>query len=177
MMGKHWFVCRRGVARVSASWGKLYDLMGHVGKAIFPFPSKISYAVGIGVLLLIWGCEGSDPSMFFQSGRVVSLGGLEGRWVGAVSPEGSGCGNTTTGLMNIGQGGFGFAPFQDTVVLRGKVGSDGSVSAVEERISGDKQVLAIHFAGRAVHADGEQDRIEGALTSGRCQWRVKLTRG
>ena len=177
MMGNDWFVRRRDVARVSASWEKLYDFMGRLGKAIFPFSSKFSYACGVSLLLLIWGCKGSDPSMLLQSGRVVSLGGLEGRWVGPVSPEGSGCGITTTGLMTIGKGGFGFAPFENTVVLRGKVGSDDSVSGEEERISGDKQILVIHVAGQVVHADGEPDRIEGALKSGRCQWRVELTRG
>ena len=177
MMVKDWLVRRRGVARLCASWRELYNFVGHLGKAIFPLFGKFSYVWGIGLLLLVCGCEGSDPSTFLQSGRVVSLGGLEGRWVGPVDPEGGGCGHATTGLMNIGQGGFGFAPFQNTVVLHGKIGADDSVSGVEERISGDKQILAIRFEGQVVQSDGEQDKIEGALTSGRCRWRVMLTRG
>ena len=167
----------RGVARVSASWADLYDFMGHLGKGNIPPFRKTSYGLGIALVLLVWGCDGDDLATRLQSGRVLSLGGIEGRWVGPVSPEGAGCGATTTGLMNIGQGGVGFAPFQNTVVLSGTIGSDGTVNAKQERAGGDKQLLTILFDGQVVHSTGEQDRVEGVLMSGRCRWHVKLTRG
>ncbi len=167
----------RGVARVSASWMNLYDFLGHLGKAKFPLVGFFSYGVRIGLLLLLAGCAGGDPAAILQSGRVVGIGGLEGRWAGPVSPEGAGCGSATTGLMNIGQGSFGFAPFQNTVAIRGKVGPDDTLEGTLERVGGDKQTLTITLRARVVHKADEADRIEGDLVSGRCRWAVKLMRG
>jgi hypothetical protein len=152
-------------------------MLGHVGKVKFPLISFFSYKVWMVALLLVSGCEGRDLVTPLQSGRVFGVGGLEGRWVGAVSPDVPECGRTTTGLMNIGQGEFGFAPFQNTVVIRGKIGPDDRISGVLERVGGERQLLTITLDFKLVQGSDEPDRIDGLLVSGRCRWRVRLTRG
>ena len=168
---------QRGVARLAASWIDLYDFLGYVGKGNFPFIRFFSCGLLVASLLLASACEGGDPASLLQSGRVVGFGSLEGRWVGPVSPETPGCGTTTIGLMNIGRGEFGFAPFQNTVVIRGKIGADNEVDGKLERVGGDKQVLTIRLTARATQRAGEPDKIDGALISGRCEWQAKLIRG
>lgn len=172
-----WVAVRRGVARVSASWVNLYDFLGYVGKVKFPFFRIISYVSWVGLPLMVFGCGGPDVATVLQSGRVVGLGGVEGRWVGPVSPEVAGCGGATTGLMTVGQGSFGFAPFENTVVIRGAVASDDMFRGMSERVGGDKQVLTIRLAAQMVHVPGAPDRVEGTVASGRCRWHMKLTRG
>ena len=177
-MGWIWWISAvRGVARLSASWIDLYAFMGRVGKGKIPFCSFFSYGLRFAPLLLAFGCNASDPVTMLQSGRVVGLGGLEGRWVGLVAPEGAGCGSPTTGLMTIGQGSFGFAPFQNTVVIRGKIGADDRIEGELERPGGDKKILAITLKARLIQDAVGSAGIEGALASGKCRWTVKLTRG
>ncbi len=177
MQLRFWVAVRRGVARVSAAWMDLYDFLGYVGKVKFPFRGIISYGCWVALPLLVFGCGGPDAATMLQSGRVVGLVGLEGRWVGPVSPAELGCGGTTTGLMTIGHASFGFAPFENTVVIHGTVGSDETLTGTLERVGGDRQMLAINVEAQVVHVPNAPDRIEGALASGRCRWRMKLTRG
>ena len=167
----------RGVVRVSASCMDIYDFMGRLVKGKIPFISFFSYGLQIVLPLLIFGCGSSDLAAMLQSGRVVGLGGVEGRWVGPVAPDGPECGSTTTGLMSVGRGGFGFAPFQNTVTIRGKLGPDNAFESSLERAGGDKKMLTILFRARVIDLPDGSDAIEGNLVSGRCRWTVKLTRG
>ena len=163
----------RGVARLSASWMNLYSFLGYVGKGKIPLDRLFSYASRLGIVLVLSGCSASDAAMMLQSGRVVGLGGLDGRWQGAVQPTKLGCGNETTGLMTIGQGSFGFAPFENTVAIKGEVGSDKVFNGALERLGGDKK--SIRIVMQAHQADDSE--IVGNLVSGRCEWSFKLTRG
>jgi hypothetical protein len=176
MKGIWRFAAERRVSRGPASWMELYAFLGHLGKVKIPFIGFFSCVPRLVVVALAFGCDG-DPATMLQSGRVVGLGGLEGRWMGPVAPDATGCGGTTTGLMNIGQGSFSFAPFQNTVVIRGNIGPDDVLEGALEKVGADKQILKISLQARKVHREGDPDGIEGVLASGRCRWAVKLTRG
>jgi len=108
-----------------------------------------------------------------QSGRVLAIAGLEGRWTGPVVPKDSACGSATKGLMTIGENGFGFDPFQSTTVIQGTVGKDRHLVGSLTRLGADHQNMSVSFDGQA--ADGET--ITGTLSSGRCHWTVTLHRG
>ena len=97
--------------------------------------------------------------------------------MGLVAPEGAGCGSPSTGLMTIGEGSFGFAPFQNTVIIRGKIGADDRIEGALERPGGDKKILTITLKARLIQDAVGSSSIEGALASGKCRWTVKLTRG
>ena len=147
-----------------------------MGKANNPFKSIFSYALFCVGLLGLSGCAASDPALILQSGRTVGLVGLEGRWVGPVSPIGPTCGPSSSGLMNIGNGEFAFDPFQSTVVIRGKV-ADGRLNGALERIGGDRRLVGIEFGAMVVKAADGAMTIEGELVSGPCRWRAQLHRG
>jgi hypothetical protein len=163
----------RGVARLSAAWMDLYSFMGYVGKEKLPAAGLFSYASPLLMAFLIFGCSGNDAAMVLQSGRVVGLGGLDGRWQGVVHPIKPNCGNDTVGLMTIGKGSFGFAPFQNTVAIKGEVGDDDLLEGTLERMGGDKKTVGVTMQAR----QSEDSDIIGTLKSGRCEWTFKLTRG
>jgi hypothetical protein len=124
----------------------------------------------------IAGCK-EDIGERLQSGRVLALQGLQGRWVGPVVPADKSCGPTTEGLMSIGDKGFAFDPFQSTTVMQGDVSKDGRLIGNLSRQGGDHQNLSVSFEG-AVSGDGsEAEAINGTLVSGRCHWKVTLHRG
>jgi hypothetical protein len=127
---------------------------------------------GLALLVLLAGCEG-DLSEQLQSGRVLPLLGLQGRWVGQVAPTDSKCGPPTWGLMTIGENSFGFDPFQSTTVIRGQVGKDGHLSGKLVRQGSEHQDLSISFDGVA----SGTETINGTLQSNRCRWTVTLRRG
>jgi hypothetical protein len=118
------------------------------------------------------GCK-TDYGEYLQSGRVLAINGLQGRWVGPVAPAGTGCGGTTQGLMTIGEHGFGLDPFQSTTVIKGDVRDDGHLSGRLVRQGAEHQEIAISFEGMV----SAQDTISGTLQSGRCRWTVTLHRG
>ena len=124
------------------------------------------------MLIYLPGCSG-DLSENLQSGQVLALHGLQGRWVGSVVPIDPGCGSPTRGLMSIGENGFGFDPFQSTAVIRGEVGKDGRLAGSLAREGGEHRSLAITFEGLAATPDA----INGTLQSSRCHWAVALHRG
>ena len=124
------------------------------------------------LLILLVGCEG-DLGERLQSGQVLALQGLQGRWVGPVVPADPNCGSSTQGLMSIGENGFGFDPFQSTTVIRGEVTKDGHLSGKLIRQGGDHQNLSITFEGVASRSEA----INGTLLSSRCRWTVALHRG
>jgi hypothetical protein len=126
------------------------------------------------IILLIAACEG-DVGERLQSGRVLALHGLQGRWVGPVVPMDTSCGPTTQGLMSIGKRGFGFDPFRSTTVIQGVVGEDGRLNGRLSRQGADRQDLSVSFEGSASTAGTET--IDGTLVSGRCRWKVTLQRG
>ena len=148
-----------------------------MGKAIFHIMGFFS-RIGLAVLPLvpIVGCKG-DVSEHLQSGRVLALYGLQGRWVGPVVPEDKSCGPAAQGLMSIGQKGFGFDPFQSTTVIQGAVGADGRLAGAVQRPGADHQNLSVSFGGQASGTGSEVEAIEGAVVSGRCHWKVTLHRG
>jgi len=128
--------------------------------------------VGLLLIVALAGC-GADPGERLQSGRVLALSGLQGRWVGPVLPTDPNCGSPAQGLMTIGDKGFGFDPFQSTTVIQGDVGKDGRLSGSLARLGSDHQNLSITFDGAA----SISETINGTLHSGRCHWSVALHRG
>jgi hypothetical protein len=131
----------------------------------------------LGLILTIGACGERDLGDRFQSGRVFRVAGLEGRWVGEVTPEGPGCGAATKGTMNIGPTRFGFDPFQSTVVITGDVAPDGHMKGTMVRAGAEKQVSSISFQGQAKDGTAETETIIGELASGSCHWSVLLRRG
>ena len=110
------------------------------------------------------------------SGKVLSLGGLEGRWSGAVRPSNPACGAERHGLMRIGGNTFAFDPFESTTIINGNVEGDvlkGSLT----RIGGGHRQLSITFEGHARTGPDREKAIEGVLASGHCVWQVVLARG
>ena len=164
---------RRCAARPSASWMNLYGILGYMGKGKIPLIGLFSYGLVIGLTLMAFGCSGEEAASVLQSGRVVGLGRVDGRWVGPVSPVSAGCGNQTIGTMTVGQGSFGFAPFGNTVSIKGRVGPDDAMDGVLERLGGDRKPVSIRMHAEA----SEEGSIVGKLDSGKCQWAFKLARG
>lgn len=117
-----------------------------------------------------------EAADIMQSGTVVSVGGLRGRWAGPVSPLAQGCGTATTGLATIGGGEFSFDPFQGSTVIKGKVDDDGKMMGTLTRALASQPALSITFSGSAVSDPADGQMIEGTLASGRCEWSVKLKR-
>lgn len=126
--------------------------------------------------VILVGCKG-DVGEPLQSGQVLPLLGLQGRWVGSVVPVNAACGHVTQGLMSIGEKGFGFDPFQSTTVIQGVVNKDGRLSGSLSRQGGARQDLSIVFDGTANQVNSKAETIGGTLVSGRCQWTVTLHRG
>src|SRR5262249_2972182 len=134
--------------------------------------SRLPLVLGCVLALPIVACR-SELSEPLQSGRVLALGGLQGRWVGPVEPVGTACGTATQGLMSIGGGGFAFDPFQSTAIIRGDISSGDKLSGRLVRQGGDHQAVSIDFEATASNSHA----IIGTLRSGRCQWTVTLHRG
>ncbi len=155
-----------------------YQNLGHVGKRNLKIVlDRFRQWIGLtacGLLIFLWagGCR-ADLGEYLQSGRVLPLQGLEGRWVGQVVPTESGCGPATQGLMSIGGTGFGLDPFQSTTIIRGEVGDDGRLVGRLVRHGPDHHDLSIAFEGSATGSAA----ISGTLQSGRCRWTVTLRRG
>jgi hypothetical protein len=148
-----------------------------VGKVIFHTASIFSQSACTALMLaLIAGC-GGDVGERLQSGRVLALHGLQGRWAGPVVPQDKSCGPVAQGLMSIGEKGFAFDPFQSTTVIQGVVGKDGRLTGDLARLGPDRQNLSVSFEGSASVDGSDTEAIEGALVSGRCHWKVTLHRG
>jgi hypothetical protein len=128
------------------------------------------------VILAVSGCL-SDAADKLQSGQVMNLFGLEGRWAGPVAPKADGCGRTATGLMTVGGKTFAFDPFQGTTVINGTMSDAGILEGTLSRPGGGQQVVSISFSGTATHHVDGEDTIDGQLVSGRCSWTVELKRG
>jgi hypothetical protein len=133
------------------------------------FDLRICWIVGASLLC---GCR-SQLSDRLQSGQVLSWYGLQGRWVGEVTPAATSCGSATKGLMTIGGRGFAFDPFQGTTVVHGDVADDGRLNGKLARVGPGHQDLSITFNAVA----STPDAINGMLQSGRCRWNVALHRG
>ena len=123
--------------------------------------------------LLLLGCGHKDLAEPLQSGEVFAWSGLQGRWVGPVVPSDPSCGRESQGLLSIGEGEFGFDPFQSTTVIEGKVADKGNLVGSLMRESPDHKPLSISFEAAATGSD----TIKGELQSGRCHWAVTLHRG
>lgn len=147
------------------------------GQAFFPSlgRSPLGVAVSLNCLWLLVACTG-DAGERLQSGRVLPWAGLEGRWVGPVTPSDPGCGVGVVGLMSIGSDTFAFDPFQSTAVLRGKVGSAGDLVGKATRPVLAGSSITMEFLGRVTRSESDE-RIVGTLISGRCHWSVILFRG
>ena len=149
-----------------------YQNPGQVGKRN---QKKILVRTGITfccMLAVSGGCA-TDLGEPLQSGKVLALVGLQGRWAGSVVPADSSCGATTQALMSIGKDGFGLDPFQSTTIIHGEVRDDGRLVGSLSRQGAERQNLSIVFEGRATSSDA----ISGTLRSGRCLWNVTLHRG
>ena len=146
-------------------------------KPFFPRRRSLSLSgvVGFAYLLLLAACAGA-PGERLQSGRVLPLGGPEGRWVGPVTPSDPDCGSLTTGLMSIGTTEFAFDPFQGTAVLQGKMNPTGDLTGEAVRPVPGNKSITMGFLGRIQSSEGVES-IVGTLTSGRCHWSVTLRRG
>jgi hypothetical protein len=157
---------------------ELYQKLGKLGKRkkkkVLEYPGgpagRQTYALLC--LLVCGGCH-SELSDRLQSGQTLSWYGLQGRWVGSVTPVGALCGPATKGLMTIGERGFAFDPFQSTQVVHGDIDENNQLVGKLVRAGPERQDLSLAFAGTAATADV----IEGSLQSGRCRWTVRLHRG
>jgi hypothetical protein len=118
------------------------------------------------------GCD-TDVAERLQSGKVLALYGLQGRWVGSVTPGDASCGPSTHGVLTIGGGDFGFDPFQSTTIIQGTVGRDGQLGGTFIRQDTQHHPISISFNAAAV----DREAITGELISGRCHWAVALRRG
>ncbi len=156
--------------RATPSCRNGYQNLGRVGKNNL---KKILQQLVWGFLAIsVIACH-SELSEHLQSGQVLALNGLQGRWVGPVAPTTPSCGPTTQGLMSIGKNGFGFDPFQSTAIIKGDISEGGHLSGRLVRQGGDRQDVSIQFDGAASGSDA----INGTLQSGRCRWAVSLHRG
>lgn len=163
--------------RIMPSCPKDYQNLGKVGKKnqkkILAY-SLLSHrpTCWLLCLLLVGGCRGG-LSDALQSGGVLPWNGLEGRWVGEVTPAAASCGPATKGLMTIGEHGFALDPFQGAEVVRGDVTKDGRLVGKLVRTGPGHQDLSVTFEGTA----SKVNTIDGLLQSGRCRWTVTLHRG
>jgi hypothetical protein len=121
---------------------------------------------------LAGGCQ-KDLGEYLQSGKVLAVHGLQGRWTGPAVPEASSCGPTTRALMTVGEEGFGLDPFQSTTVIHGKISDDSHLVGNLVRQAPEHREVSISFDGIARGSDA----ISGKLQSGRCHWTVELHRG
>lgn len=121
------------------------------------------------------GCGHKDLSEPLQSGRVMAISGVQGRWSGPVEPQGTACGATGHGLMSIGGKTFAFDPFQSTTVINGTIDDSGHLTGRLQRVGGDHQDLSIAFDG-SVATTADSETITGTIKSGRCTWSVTLQR-
>ncbi len=128
-------------------------------------------------LLLAVSCCGEQAADRLQSGKVIGLFGLEGRWTGPVTPQSDGCGTSGIGLMSVGLRTFAFDPFQGTTVISGTVSDAVSLRGALVRAGNGQQPSSISFSGEARQRDGGDETIDGELVSGRCSWTVSLKRG
>ncbi len=127
------------------------------------------------ILLALTGCNNQAADLL-QSGEVMGVFGLEGRWAGPVTPLEDGCGDRTNGLMTVGRKTFSLDPFQGTTVINGTVSSDAKLEGTFSRPIGGQQTVSISFLGMAMHHEKGGTTIDGKLTSGRCSWSVNLKR-
>ena len=159
-------------------------------------------------LLLAGGCATLSEARHTASeslgtGETFAIYGLEGRWAGPVTPTAANCGDPTTGLMTIGDNGFGFDPFEGVTVITGSVSKDGKLSGTLTRTVGGSgtgaidaglpgpngkqpgaqpsaphgpRTLSISLDAKAAKGADGRMAIEGILTSGRCTWHVALKR-
>ena len=149
-----------------------YQNLGQVGKKN---QKKVLGRTGLTlccVLVVSGGCA-TDLGEPLQSGQVLALVGLQGRWTGSVVPAEPSCGRTTQALMSIGKHGFGLDPFQSTTIIHGEVDEDGRLVGSLSRQGAEHESLSIAFEGRAAGSGA----IGGTLRSGRCLWNVTLHRG
>jgi hypothetical protein len=163
------------LAYISSMPSRIHFIGAH-GQGFFLMLGRLSYLVAGGVAIWVAGCHG-DLGEPLQSGRVIPLVGLQGRWVGPVVPTAPSCGSATTGLLTVGPQDFAFDPFQSTTVISGQVGPDHRLAGTLTRLGGQHQTLTISFdAGPQVDATGKET-IAGSVVSGRCTWSMALTRG
>jgi len=134
-----------------------------------------AFAAGI-LLAALPGCH-EDLGEKLQSGRVLALDGLQGRWAGDVVPMQPSCGAPSHGLMSVGSKTFGFDPFEGTEVIQGDVTADGRLKGTLQRQGGDHQNLSLSFEADSSGSTSAAPTISGKLDSGRCQWTVTLHRG
>ena len=149
--------------------------------------------------------EARGTSDRIGNGQTFAIWGLEGRWAGPVTPTAANCGDPRTGLMTIGDNGFGFDPFEGTTVITGTVSKDGTLSGTLTRTIGGgsgagpidlslpetggkrqagqaaaashgPRTLSISLDAKAARGADGKTAIDGVLTSGRCTWNVALTR-
>jgi hypothetical protein len=149
--------------------------MGHMGKRILKqfLRQRIGGFAAYALLALsVSGCD-TDVAEKLQSGKVLAWSGLQGRWVGSVTPVDASCGPSTRGVLTIGGTDFGFDPFQSTTIIQGTVDRGGHLYGTFIRQDTRHQPISISF--NAAAQGGEA--ITGELLSGRCHWAVTLRRG
>jgi hypothetical protein len=150
---------------------RIYIILGQLGKVFF-LMMRCFFLVCL--ISAISGCN-NELADKIQSGKVMNLFGLQGRWAGPVTPDGDGCGQITTGTMTVGGKTFAFDPFQGTTVIIGMV-SDSGLQGSLSRPGNGQQVVSISFTGAATPRDGGEETIDGKMESGHCSWTVSLKR-
>ena len=87
------------------------------------------------LLLVVAGCN-NEVADRLQSGRVIGMFGLEGRWAGSVTPTADGCGKMSTGLMSVTRTTFALDPFQGTTIINGTISDAGKLEGHLSRPGG-----------------------------------------
>jgi len=155
----------------------LIQFFGSVGQGFFSIRRNFLHLTALCALFaLMFGC-GPDPGERLQSGRVMALRGIEGRWVGSVMPSTPNCGGRRTGVMAVGSSTFAFDPFQSTIALNGRILEKRILKGEQVRPGGATPEASIVFDGIVVRTEQGEEAISGTLSSGRCRWSVRLHRG
>jgi hypothetical protein len=147
-------------------------MLGRVGKAYFRMFQLFFFGW---LIVTLSGCH-NEAADALQSGTVMGVIGLEGRWAGPVTPATADCGQIAKGQMSVERTTFAFDPFQSTTVIAGTVADNGALNGTLSRPVTGQQVVSISFTGVATQHDDGSETIDGQLKSGRCTWTVTLKR-
>ena len=98
-------------------------------------------------------------------------GGINGRWVGMVTPDAAGC-RASRGVLVAESSRFVFNPSEGVITLRGTISPTGDMEGVYQTLDPDHHPVVFRFDGKL---SGKQ--IQGVLTQPGCRASVALQPG